>query len=363
MTDLLVGTDQGLLALNENGGAWDVAAKHLDGLEINGVAREKGSTVLVATRTKGLYRLDVQSGKTERLGEGVLPHKTRCVTISPHDPQKIFVGAEPASIFISMDGGRSWGENKQVSQMNIDRGWRFPIPIIGSHIRHILADAKDPNYVYAAVQVGGVLRSENGGETWEDVDHGLDPDVHQLAQHPNDQKTVYAVCGGGGYPGQPGDFSTYPPPFPQGRPLYRSKDCGKTWECISRDFNRAYGVPMKAIPGHKPRLFAAVARDIPPFWAQRPEKADAVLICSDDDGNSWKEVSDGLPAHFGIMIEVIEADAKHGNRMFIATGGEGMKMLPESERKGQIFYSAANDQGTWYRIPRNFPSVFTVTSL
>jgi hypothetical protein len=359
MTDLLVGTDQGLLALNENGGAWDIAAKHLDGLEINGVAREKSGTVLVATRSKGLHRLDLNSGKTERLGEGVLPDKTRCVTVSPHDPQKIFVGTEPAGIFISLDGGRNWRENRQVAQMNLDRGWKFPIPIIGSHIRHILADAKDPNYVYAAVQVGGLLRSEDGGETWQDVDQGLDPDVHQLVQHPGDSKVIYAVCGSGGYPGVPGDFSTYPPPFPQGRPLYRSKDRGKTWECISKDFKRAYGVPMTAIPGKKATLFAAVARDIPPFWGKRPEKADAVLIRSEDDGDSWKEVGDGLPAPFGIMIEVIEADEKRGNRVFIATGGEGMKMLPENERKGQVFYSG--DNGAWKKVPKDFPSVFTVT--
>jgi hypothetical protein len=115
---------------------------------------------------------------------------------------------------------------------------------------------------------------------------------------------------------------------------------------------------MTAVRGARATLFAAVARDIPPFWGKRPEKADAVLIRSDDDGNSWNEVA-GLPAPFGIMIEVIEADEKRGNRVFIATGGEGMKMLPESERKGQVFYSAG--QGAWKQIPKDFPSVFTVT--
>lgn len=359
MTDLLVGTDRGLLVLKENGGAWDIAAKYLDGLEINGVAREKSGTVLVATRTKGLHRLNVASGQVARLGADVLPDKTRCVAVSPQDTRKIFVGSEPAGIFVSTDGGQSWRENKQVAQMNLDRGWKFPIPVIGSHIRHILIDSQDGRYVYAAVQVGGLLRSEDGGETWQVVDQGLDPDVHQLVQHPVDSRVIYAICGSGGYPGKPGDFSTYPPPFPQGRPLYRSQDRGKTWDCISKDFKRAYGVPMTAIAGTPPILFAAVARDIPPFWANRPEKADAVLIRSEDDGNSWCEV-DGLPAPFGIMIEVIEVDAKYGNRVFIATGGEGMKMLPENERKGQVFYSSGG-KGAWKRIPMDFPSVFTVT--
>ena len=85
--------------------------------------------------------------------------------------------------------------------------------------------------LYAAVEVGGVLRSEDGGASWalvagSDGDPDLSgppepliyPDVHDLAVHPSDPDLVVAATGGG---------------------LYRSDDGGATWALLYDCYCRA----------------------------------------------------------------------------------------------------------------------------
>ena len=84
---------------------------------------------------------------------------------------------------------------------------------------------------YAAVEVGGVLRSDDGGETWRlaegsDGNPDLDgppepfvyPDVHSIDVHPSSPDLVFAPTGGG---------------------FYRSIDGGRTWTLLYDCYCRA----------------------------------------------------------------------------------------------------------------------------
>jgi photosystem II stability/assembly factor-like uncharacterized protein len=88
--------------------------------------------------------------------------------------------------------------------------------------------------VYAAVEVGGVLVSDDRGETWQ-LAEGSDgkpdlegppepfvyPDVHSLEVHPSSPDLVYAPTGGG---------------------FYRSNDGGQTWKLFYDCYCRAVWV-------------------------------------------------------------------------------------------------------------------------
>ena len=89
---------------------------------------------------------------------------------------------------------------------------------------------------YAAVEVGGVLRSDDGGETWRLADGSngnpdlegppepfIYPDVHSIFVHPFLPDLVFAPTGGG---------------------FYRSTDGGKTWKCIYDCYCRAVWVDV-----------------------------------------------------------------------------------------------------------------------
>lgn len=290
----------------------------------------------------------------------MLPRKLRAVAASPRDAKRVYVGAEPAGLFVSEDGGSSWHESTGVRSLAELRQWKFPSHLIEPHIRDVLVCYDDPRYVFAAGQVGGILRSEDGGETWCDVLAGIDPDIHGLLQHPNEPETLYAIAGGGGPVEIVGDFSGYPPPLPMGRPFYRSTDRGKTWDCISREFDRTYAVGMCATSSTAPfTLVAGLARDIPPGWAGRDDGADAVVVVSRDGGASWQQCVAGLPSRYVTMVDAVEVDRSHNDRIFIGTGGT--RALPtgksgETEIRPEVYVSD-NAAATWKRMPIAFPGV------
>jgi hypothetical protein len=364
MVDLLVGTSEGLFAVAENG-SWRVNARYLEGRDIAQVARAgheqagEARRFFVASRGGGLARLDLESGALEQLGEGVLPERIRCVAVAPSDPRTIFVGTEPVGMFVSRDAGRTWSECAEVARMAARLKWGYPVPSVPPHIRDIVIDRANPDRVFAAVQVGAVIVSEDGGRTWRDTAGQLDADVHSVIQDPRDPSVVYACAGGGGALTM-SSLDQYPPPLPEGRPIYRSSDSGRTWECISLDFKRTYGVTLRVHPRDPAQLLAAVARGIPPFWGKRPERADAVVVVSHDRGKSWSQATDGLPDHFALMVEAIEIGPGPRHRAFIGTGGEGMKVT--GGPKGEIYVSDDAEHG-WRRIPLEFSSIATLTAM
>lgn len=355
MGKLYVGTERGLEILSERPDGWRAERTILPDLEIGAVSKRADGRLLVATRKAGLFEVDPETGAVASVGEGVLPKGLRCIAVSPHDPDCIFIGCEPTAIYKSSDGGKSWRECHGVAEIAKQRDWKYPVPFIPPHIRHILVDRVQPQRIYAAAQIGGVLRSEDGGETWHDVVDDLDPDVHTIVQDAQHPDVLYAATGGGGYVGVPS-----PPPPPAGYPLYRSEDAGKTWRSISSSFSRRHSVPLHLFPNEPSTLVAAVASDNPGLWRQRPEGADAVLLVSRDGGESWNQLTDGLPTTFTIMVEAIETDLRNGGRTYIGIGGEGTKMLPPEKRLGSVYYTERLD-GPWQRLPHEFPAVFTLT--
>ena len=47
--------------------------------------------------------------------------------------------------------------------------------------------------IYANIHVGWIVRSRDGGETWENLQEGLEMDVHQVSTHPSDPEIVFAA--------------------------------------------------------------------------------------------------------------------------------------------------------------------------
>jgi hypothetical protein len=354
MSRLLVGTEKGLELLMERATGWDCEWTQLQGTEVSAILKRGGGRLLVGTRQSGLFALDPARGSAEPVGASVLPKGVRCIAVSPQNPDCLYVGFEPTAIFKSIDGGRSWQECREAAAIGISRGWKYPVPFIAPHIRHILVDRVEPRRVYAAAQVGGVLRSEDGGETWQDVVDGIDPDVHAIAQDPQRPETLYASTGGGGRIGE-----LEPPPPPRGYPLYRSDDAGRTWRNISATFTRRHSVPIHVYPREPSTLVAAVASGSPGKWRARPEGADAVLLASRDSGAHWERIENGLPQTFPIMVEAIETDPADG-RVYLGIGGEGTKIMPAEKRHGAIYYADRLD-GPWRALPRIFPPICALT--
>ena len=88
----------------------------------------------------------------------------------PYDPDVMFVGYENCEIYRSDDAGERW--------IRLPVSVRFPeittAPGANPAKRVLMLDASvnEPDHLYAAIEVGGTIRSTDGGEHWENLSHG-----------------------------------------------------------------------------------------------------------------------------------------------------------------------------------------------
>ncbi len=335
-TVLYLGTRSGVLTVVEDGGEWAIAHHDLKGWEVTEVEAVPGKPghVLAGTRGDGVWRSEDGGGHWSKPSYGrVAPGKVRCVTVDPHDPQTVYAGGEPISMWKSVDGGATWAEIESVRNFPSVAGVTYPVPIVEPHVRDITVDPDDSSTIYAALQVGYMLKTTDGGATWRLLDNGLDEDVHAIIADPRDTSHLYISSGGEGM------RSGKAP----GRSLYRSLDGGESWLPIALEFRNEYSVPFAYDPADPSVMYSAVANGNPRQWRARESGAEAALIRSRDAGATWHELDAGDEVVRGFP-EAIAVDPEAAGRVFVAT------------RSGRLF--ASEDGGdSWSDLGVATPDV------
>lgn len=357
MKALFVGTLDGIFKVvqaNGPNGDWTVEKQVLGGAEVNAILidPQRREVIYAGIRGGGLSRSDDGGRSWQKLGIGVLSDKVRALTLDPSNPEVLYVGTEPPALWKSEDCGRSWSELAGLRKLAAERGWSYPVPNIEPHVRCITVDKNNSRRIWVAAQVGGIAMSDDGGSSWSDVRDYIDMDVHNIVFDPRDKEVIYAATGGG-------ENFPDPTPFPKGRPLYRSNDGGKSWNCITKDFTRTYAVPVRVHPQDSQTLYVGVAEEPPPVWLNRPNKANGAMMRSLDGGKNWQPLKSGLPDPFMSMVECIEFDPDQVDHIFIGTGGEGARFIKLTE--GEIYHS--QDRGDhWQKIPLQFPIIYSLAA-
>jgi photosystem II stability/assembly factor-like uncharacterized protein len=153
------------------------------------------NTVYVGTSDEGLLKSSDGGRDWDRLS-GVEHSRVTAVAVSPVDGA-LYAGTEPSSLFMSRDGGESWGELEGLKNLPSAPTWSFPPRPWTSHVRALALSHVDPNLIVAGIELGGVVRSEDGGESWQDQRPGAYADCHALATHPAAPDAMYEAAGGG----------------------------------------------------------------------------------------------------------------------------------------------------------------------
>lgn len=331
-TILYLGTDEGVVTLKSaDGRAWQVEHHALKNWAVPEVAArpDAPNRVCAATRGDGVWVSEDFGATWTKPSYGRRgPGKVRCLTIDPHDPNTLYAGTEPIDVYISRDWGKNWQRVDSVWKIPWVETITYPVAAVEPHVRDIVVDPKDPDTMYVALQVGYMLKTTDGGASWELLNRDLDADVHTIVLHPENTKNIFVATGG--HDARKG--------VTKGRALYSSDDGGRTWSPMAAEFQEEYSVPLALHPEDPSRIYSALANGQPTQWRKRPSGAEALLIQSTDGGKSWQKLDNELARANQSFVEAFAFDPANSDRMYAA------------QRSGDLFGS--EDRGaTWFKLP------------
>ncbi|MFB6074235.1 MAG: WD40/YVTN/BNR-like repeat-containing protein [Haloarculaceae archaeon] len=277
---LYAGLEDRILVVREEAGAW-TAAERLPASDVECVAAASGAPerVFVGTVHSGLQR-SVDGGHA---WETTLDPDARvtAVTVSPHDADVVWAGTEPSRVYRSADGGDTWSERPGLTDLPSADRWSFPPRPHTHHVRWIEVDPRDPDRLYVAIEAGALVRTTDGGDTWQDHPEGARRDNHTLATHPDAPGRVYAAAGDG---------------------YAESTDGGDTWRYPQSGLDRRYvwGLAVGSDPADVVVSAASGPR------AAHDANGESYVFRRTDEG--WERAMTGLPGPDGMARAVLAAD-------------------------------------------------------
>src|SRR5918992_1067118 len=281
------------------------------------LAHPENPALIYAGTHQGPYRSDDRGEHWEALDA---PRgDVWSLAFHPQNPDMIYAGYEPCGVARSEDGGEHW-------QKMDTSGVVFPhittyMPPLGKRVIGLAADPSNPMDMYGAIEVGGLIASRDGGESWKQILdgpyvrnntldlHGVQVSsaapgtvfiITQVAmfrsrdrgrywEHiqvdemfpggsycrgllvaPDDPRTIYLASGAGGGGAPRGTV--------EAGALFRSRDTGETWERVD-------------IGDTPPKRMFQIAID-----RQAPSNVyccdyDGRVYSSHDGGNAWQKTS------------------------------------------------------------------------
>ena len=162
-------------------------------------------STIYAGSDEGIHISEDSGGKWERLDFPMQGAHVWSIAIDPQDPDTIFAGTRPSAFFRSRDGGRRW------EKLEAELADTCPVVDI-PRVISMVVDPSDHRTVWAGIQVDGVHRSLDGGDTWTNLSARLpEPDIHWMAAGARPQRLVIAGAG---------------------RAIFQTSDLGETWDTI-----------------------------------------------------------------------------------------------------------------------------------
>jgi photosystem II stability/assembly factor-like uncharacterized protein len=347
---VLAGTRKGLFFLrSEDRRTWELEGPELTGWEVMHAVSDPRDGTIYAASSSFVYgdtvHRSADGGKNWERSEQIgLPEESglkleKLWHVRPGregENGRLWLGGTPGVLFRSDDGGETWQPNAGILDHPTREKWQ---PGAGGMCCHsIQLDPDDPQRMYVAISAAGTFRTDDGGDTWTPVNKNVAADfmpdkypevgqcVHKLLVHPAKPERLWQQnhCG-----------------------VYRSDDHGDDWTRLDTNgLPSDFGFPIMLDPNDPD-----VAYVIPEYGAEnRVTVGDKLGVYrTDDAGESWQPVSDGLPEQAWSVI-LREASA------FDSLDPAGVYFGTQS---GSVW--ASSDRGeSWVEAARDLPPVLSV---
>jgi len=164
----------------------------LEGVPVRCVAADR-ERVIVGTQGAGALLSSDGGRRWERME---LPEReVFSVAIGPADGT-LYAGTEPSRLFV-LRGDADWTELEALQDIPSRERWSFPPRPWTHHVRWIAPDPHRQQRLLVAIELGGVMLSEDGGESFSDHRPGAKRDPHAIAWHPLAEGRAYEAAGDG----------------------------------------------------------------------------------------------------------------------------------------------------------------------
>jgi photosystem II stability/assembly factor-like uncharacterized protein len=155
------------------------------------------------------------------------------------DPDIAYAGAEDAALFRTADGGKTWQE---LPGLRSAKGNLWQPGAGGMCLHTILLDPSEPGRIFVAISAAGAFRSDDAGQTWRPINRGLkseqipDPNaevghcVHRIAMHASRPGVLF---------------------MQKHWDVMRSENAGDSWNEVSGNLPSDFGFPID-VHAHEP---------------------------------------------------------------------------------------------------------------
>ena len=228
---------------------------------------------------QAITEAELAAYRPRHVGPAVAGGRIHDVEALPHDPSTVYVATASGGLWKSVNRGISW--------TNL---WEhMPVSTFGD----LAIAPSDSNILYAGTGEqqnrqstswgNGVYRSNDAGATWEHL--GLDETHHtgRVRVHPSNPDIVYVAALGNLWRSSPD------------RGVYRSRDGGRSWDKVLFVDDHTGAVDLAIDPSDPDILYAAMYQRQRRTWGFNGGGPGSGLYKTTDGGNSWRELTDGIP--------------------------------------------------------------------
>ncbi|CAA9324446.1 MAG: GH74, partial [uncultured Friedmanniella sp.] len=229
----------------------------------------------------------------------------------PSEPHTFYFGATGGGVWRTTDAGQTWNN---LSDGQITEGSIGAVEVAPSNAAHLWVGTGSDGLRSNVSPGRGVYRSTDAGKTWANVGLRETGHIGGIRVHPRDPSVAFVAAIG----------NAFRPNAERG--VFRTRDAGKTWEKVLFVSDSTGAVDVEFKPDDPNTLYASMWRAERKPWTIISGAYEGGIYRSTDGGTSWKKLEGGLPKGlFGKSnVAVSAADPRRVYALIEAASGAGL---------------------------------------